>query len=165
VARRICGTCGRCGGVSPWQPCCSPLYYLEGDRRAIGRQDWTQARLGLVEALSEVFKPSRIPTKETLSGPDFMLLSGLTSFADWIGSNEDWFPFGSTEDCDDLLGWFQKRRVCADLALDAWYPDFSVLYDGILTVTVPDKFKDTLQSGVGHGKIMGLGLLSIVPIA
>ena len=22
-----------------------------------------------------------------------MFLSGLTSFADWIGSNEDWFPF------------------------------------------------------------------------
>ena len=41
---------------------------------------------------------------------------------------------------------------------------FSVLYDGILTVTEPDKFKDTLQTGIGHGKVMGLGLLSVVPI-
>jgi CRISPR-associated endonuclease/helicase Cas3 len=95
------------------------LYYLEGDQRAIGRDDWTQARLGLVEALREVFKPSRIPTKETLSGADFMMLSGLTSFADWIGSNEDWFPFGSPEDCEELPEWFQKRSDCADMALDA----------------------------------------------
>lgn len=95
------------------------LYYLEGDQRAVGRDDWTQARLGLVEALQKVCKPSRIPTKETLSGSDFMMLSGLTSFADWIGSNEDWFAFGSPKDCEDLSGWFQKRRNCADQALDA----------------------------------------------
>ncbi|MEI9476242.1 MAG: type I-E CRISPR-associated protein Cas6/Cse3/CasE [Deltaproteobacteria bacterium] len=42
---------------------------------------------------------------------------------------------------------------------------FSVLYDGILTVTEPDKFRDALQTGIGHGKVMGLGLLSVVPIA
>jgi CRISPR system Cascade subunit CasE len=42
---------------------------------------------------------------------------------------------------------------------------FSVLYDGILTVTEPDKFRDALQTGIGHGKAMGLGLLSVVPIA
>lgn len=42
---------------------------------------------------------------------------------------------------------------------------YSVLYDGILTVTEPDKFKNALQSGIGHGKVMGLGLLSVVPIA
>ncbi len=42
---------------------------------------------------------------------------------------------------------------------------FSVLYDGILKVTEPDKFRDALQTGIGHGKVMGLGLLSVVPIA
>jgi len=42
---------------------------------------------------------------------------------------------------------------------------FSVLYDGILTVTEPDKFTDALETGIGHGKIMGLGLLSVAPIA
>jgi CRISPR system Cascade subunit CasE len=41
---------------------------------------------------------------------------------------------------------------------------FSVLYDGILTVTEPDRFRDALQTGVGHGKAMGLGLLSVAPI-
>jgi len=97
---------------------------LEGDRRAIGKHDWKQVRQGLVEALLEVFKPVKIPTKQTLTGPDFMLLSGLTSFADWIGSNEDRFPFGTSEDCDDLEGWFKKRRVRAEQALDVigWEP-------------------------------------------
>jgi len=40
---------------------------------------------------------------------------------------------------------------------------FSVLYDGILTVTDPEKFRNALQNGIGHGKVMGLGLLSVVP--
>ena len=42
---------------------------------------------------------------------------------------------------------------------------YSVLYDGIFTVTDPDSLKVALQTGIGHGKVMGLGLLSVVPIA
>lgn len=41
---------------------------------------------------------------------------------------------------------------------------FSVLYDGILAVTEPTHFRDVLQTGIGHGKVMGLGLMSVVPI-
>lgn len=40
---------------------------------------------------------------------------------------------------------------------------FSVLYDGILAVSDTGKFLSALRSGVGHGKAMGLGLLSVVP--
>jgi CRISPR-associated endonuclease/helicase Cas3 len=83
------------------------------------RTDWAQARRGLFDALLDIFKPAKIPAKQALNGPDFMLLSGLTSFADWIGSNEDWFPFGSPDDCEDLQEWFRKRRASADQALDA----------------------------------------------
>jgi CRISPR system Cascade subunit CasE len=38
---------------------------------------------------------------------------------------------------------------------------YSVLYDGILTVAEPDKFRAALQTGIGHGKAVGLGLLSV----
>lgn len=102
----------------------STLDHLVGDWRAMGKDDWTEARHGLLEVLLEVFKPIKIPTKQKLSGPDFMLLSGLTSFADWIGSNENWFSFGTSEDCDDLEEWFQKRRIRAEQALDTigWEP-------------------------------------------
>ena len=41
---------------------------------------------------------------------------------------------------------------------------FSVLYDGILSVTETNRFIGTLLSGIGRGKVMGLGLLSVVPI-
>lgn len=100
------------------------LSNLEGDRNALGPDAWRQICQELVQALCTVFKPAQPPTRSSLHGPDFMLLSGLTSFADWIGSNEDWFPFGMPEDCTDLVGWFQKRKACADRALDAigWYP-------------------------------------------
>lgn len=40
---------------------------------------------------------------------------------------------------------------------------YSALYDGLLTVTQPDRFLDALQAGIGHGKTLGLGLLSVVP--
>ncbi len=92
---------------------------LEGDRRATGDVSWTQVRQNIFEALVEILQPTKIPTKQTLDGPDFMLLAGFTSFADWIGSNEDWFCFGKPAECGDLQAWFRKRRVRADQALDA----------------------------------------------
>ena len=100
------------------------LDHLMGDRRALGKDNWTEARRDLLEALLEVFKSNKIPVKQKLSGPDFMLLSGLTSFADWIGSNEDWFRFGNPKDCNDIQRWFQVRRAKAEQALDAigWEP-------------------------------------------
>ncbi len=94
------------------------LGYLHGDRRAVGKDDWTQARQHLFKELLDIFKPANIPTKQTLNGPDFMLLSGLTSFADWIGSMENLFTFGSPDDCGDLKKWFQKRRDLAEQALN-----------------------------------------------
>lgn len=42
---------------------------------------------------------------------------------------------------------------------------FSVLYDGVLVVSEPDSFRDGLRTGIGHGKAMGLGLLSVAPLA
>ncbi|MBI5671853.1 MAG: CRISPR-associated helicase Cas3' [Nitrospirae bacterium] len=97
----------------------SVLDQLMGDWRAIGKPDWSDVRRGLTEALMEVLEPTITPTKENLSGPDFMLLSGLTSFADWIGSNEEWFTFGSPAQCGDLKSWFEARRTRAEQALNA----------------------------------------------
>ncbi len=41
---------------------------------------------------------------------------------------------------------------------------YSVLYDGFLSVTQVEKFREALRTGVGHGKAMGLGLLSVAPM-
>lgn len=40
---------------------------------------------------------------------------------------------------------------------------YSALFEGRLTVTDPTRFRQALESGIGHGKVMGLGLLSVVP--
>jgi len=95
------------------------LEKLEVNGDALGSIEWQNTLRSIFNAVLEVLKPIEAPTKQTLSGPDFMLLSGLTSFADWIGSNEDWFSFGTPEDCEDLSGWFEKRKERAGYALDA----------------------------------------------
>ena len=41
---------------------------------------------------------------------------------------------------------------------------FSVLFDGILMVTEPNGFRQAIATGIGHGKSMGLGLFSVVPV-
>lgn len=42
---------------------------------------------------------------------------------------------------------------------------FSVLYEGRLTVSDSGLFRTALQFGIGHGKVMGLGLFSVVPVS
>jgi CRISPR system Cascade subunit CasE len=40
---------------------------------------------------------------------------------------------------------------------------FSVLFDGVLTVVDPAAFSKAIETGIGHGKALGLGLLSVAP--
>ncbi|NMG75344.1 CRISPR-associated helicase Cas3' [Aromatoleum diolicum] len=93
-------------------------------RRALGGADWEDARAELLNTLQLVFQPTEAPGAESLSGPDFMLLAGLTSFADWIGSNTDWFGFADQVATDEPDKWFGARRINAEQALDAigWQP-------------------------------------------
>lgn len=94
-------------------------------RSTLGKPEWHAARRAIFDTLMGVFAPTELPAKSTLSGPDFMLLAGLTSFADWIGSNEQYFPFGTVEDCGDPAAWFRRRRERnAETALDetGWLP-------------------------------------------
>lgn len=41
---------------------------------------------------------------------------------------------------------------------------FSALFEGLLTIESPDMFRSALANGIGRGKAMGLGLLSIAPV-
>lgn len=40
---------------------------------------------------------------------------------------------------------------------------YSVLYEGRLVVADSERFINALSTGIGHGKVLGLGLLSIAP--
>ncbi len=100
------------------------IFLGRGDRLEGAREDWTQARALLFGSMANFFDVRDVPSKQSLSGPEFMFLAGLTSFADWIGSNTDWFPFGIPDDCRDLPRWFHMREECAKRALDdiGWEP-------------------------------------------
>jgi len=91
---------------------------------AIGDADWGELRTQLLDALSAVLEPGAAPVKPDMSGPEFMRLAGLASFADWIGSNTEWFGFGSADDAGDPAGWYEKRLPLARHALDSlgWAP-------------------------------------------
>lgn len=129
--------------------------HLGGDRSAVGNDDWTNAREALVNTLIALFKPPKTPIKQKLSGPDFMLLAGLTSFVDWIGSNEDWFFFGTPEDCNDLQAWFIERRKRADKALDAigWEPRKPLCREPIAFQQVFDFAPRPLQQAVADALV------------
>ena len=42
---------------------------------------------------------------------------------------------------------------------------YSALFEGRLAVADPVRFRVALESGIGHGKVMGLGLLSVAPMS
>ena len=39
----------------------------------------------------------------------------------------------------------------------------SVQFDGLLRVTDPDRLRETVRKGIGSGKGLGFGLLSLAP--
>ena len=96
----------------------SVLNNLKGNKKSLGGNDWEFARSTLIGKLITTLGAKSTPTKSTLTGPEFMLLAGLTSFADWIGSNNEHFPFGQLDDCNELDRWVEQRAILAKFALD-----------------------------------------------
>jgi len=95
------------------------LENISGDRYGVDGENWQSVWKDIFKAICETLGVGVPPVKNSLSGTDFMLLSGLASFADWIGSNEEWFPFCTLKNCGDLSAWFSQRRENAELALDS----------------------------------------------
>ena len=80
---------------------------------------------------------------------------------------------------EDLLAWLARKLVGAAEILDADVVGNCALYfrkrgkvgkiatvtfTGILEVTDPDRFSDTLAAGIGPAKGFGCGLLSVAPL-
>ena len=60
----------------------------------------------------------------------------------------------------DLVGW--RRRGTGDGASQLTLR--GVQFEGILTVTDPDRLRQAVASGIGSGKAYGFGLLSLAPV-
>lgn len=81
---------------------------------------WAEARREIFAAYWAVLAPQGIPQVEALSLPAVQWLAGLTSVADWIGSNPDWFPQGERQ--DSLADYHADacRRAGRALAAIGW---------------------------------------------
>ncbi|ASL27151.1 CRISPR-associated helicase/endonuclease Cas3 [Azotobacter chroococcum] len=81
---------------------------------------WAEARREIFAAYWAVLAPQGIPQVEALSLPAVQWLAGLTSVADWIGSNPDWFPHGERQ--DSLADYHADacRRAGRALAAIGW---------------------------------------------
>lgn len=79
--------------------------------------EWAAARQCLFEAYWNALAPQGLPDAVGLSTPAVEWLAGLTSVADWIGSNPVWFPL--QERSDSLVEHFERAKGLAGEALAA----------------------------------------------
>ena len=87
---------------------------------------WKEARIEILDAYLQTLRPFDVPVGCDLELPAVAWLAGLTSVADWIGSNQEWFPLG--ERADALVEHFSEAGKLAEAALDAiGWPRFRTL--------------------------------------
>lgn len=79
--------------------------------------DWAQARDQILRAYWHVLAPAGEPQPVELDLVAVNWLAGLTSTADWIASNTEWFALGERH--DDLNAYYQDARRLAVEALHA----------------------------------------------
>lgn len=78
---------------------------------------WSEARTALLQAYLSTVAAECFPQTDEPGLPALAWLAGLVSVADWIGSNQDWFPPG--ERADLLSEHYEGARELAERALDA----------------------------------------------
>lgn len=89
-----------------------------------GQERWAQLRSCLVEVLEGCFDGVRASCPPQFPPTSALVLAGLVSVADWIGSNEEWFPYCPQ---DDLPTYHTEavdkaRFALAELGFARWEP-------------------------------------------
>jgi CRISPR-associated endonuclease/helicase Cas3 len=103
-------------------------YDISNGRPLNESPEWHEARQALFEHYWRVLAPQGLPSLGQLALPAVEWLAGFTSVCDWIGSNTDWFPFGSR--ATTLEAHYAEARRRANAALDAiGWPVFAPLLD------------------------------------
>jgi CRISPR-associated endonuclease/helicase Cas3 len=78
--------------------------------------EWREARQEILQIYWQILKPQGTPTLDELTLPAVNWLAGLTSAADWIASNQAFFPPGERHDV--LLTYYNDAKHLANKALD-----------------------------------------------
>jgi CRISPR-associated endonuclease/helicase Cas3 len=89
---------------------------INAARPAFEAPGWSMARKALFDSYWQTLTPEGVPLAEELSLAAAEWLAGLTSVADWIGSNPDWFSL--EERADSLVEHFEQGKVLAAQALE-----------------------------------------------
>lgn len=95
---------------------------------ALPREDasWSAVQQEIFDAYWTTFGLTEMPEHFELPLAATAWLAGLTSVADWIGSNPQWFPLG--ERGDEFVLHYQRAQVLARQALDdIGWPAFGTL--------------------------------------
>ncbi|PJK08192.1 CRISPR-associated helicase/endonuclease Cas3 [Lysobacteraceae bacterium NML120232] len=89
--------------------------------------EWGEARQDIFHAYWQTLALSGAPSSDEISFPAVNWLAGLTSVADWIASNPEWFPLGERH--DDLHDYYRYALVLAEQALNhiRWRPARTLL--------------------------------------
>jgi len=112
-------------------------------------EEWRKVREELLTIYWQFLAPQRLPTSEQLLLPVTNWLAGLTSVADWIASNAEWFPLG--ERLDLLSDYYADAKCRADVALDSiGWRDTQVL------LSVPNSVETSglLREILGRGRVV-----------
>ena len=102
----------------------------EAKQRQRGEGKWEDARKGLVEDLARLFQvPLASVPNYSQNHAFYVLLAGLTCVADWIGSNEEHFPYappGTTPEQYAPLAQRRAREAVQAVGWANWTPPASV---------------------------------------
>ena len=111
---------------------------LQDNRNYIGKKEWQTVRNALYHNLEELCGIKDLPVPSGEPGNAFyMFLAGLTSVADWIASNETFFPYKTNHTVNEHLGYATGKAKLAlkQLGWTGWNPSQ-------MTVPFGDLFKD-----------------------
>jgi CRISPR-associated endonuclease/helicase Cas3 len=116
LAKQIATIIGGHHGILP-----APGKVEEVHRHSIGRGRWEQARQRLAEILAEALSvPSAIEVG-AVDNPSAMAIAGLVAVADWIGSDERYFPYQMDEAASqhylNVPQYLEQARASAARAL------------------------------------------------
>lgn len=82
-------------------------------RTAVGEREWDEVRRALAVALHDVLELAPPGARLGLTSIDAVILAGITSIADWIGSDERFFPYTIPSGERDYLALAAERASTA----------------------------------------------------
>ena len=93
--------------------------------RQMGGSEWNNIRTNLTIQLASLLNISALPAPQYVSNNAFyVMLAGLTSVADWIGSSEEFFPLEVKHAPDEHLAYARQKakKAIRSLGWEGWKP-------------------------------------------